>query len=63
MRRVLLTGVAAVVLFTTLAGCGSDLDRSMAYCRENFSGSTQSECERQFQYRYGGIGHSKASER
>ena len=61
--RVLLSSVATVVLYTALAGCGSDLDRSMAYCRENYSGSTQSECERQFQHRYGGIGHSKASER
>jgi len=63
MRRVLLPGIAAVVLYTMLAGCGSDLDRAMAYCQENYSGSTQSECERQFRHRYSGIGHSKASER
>ncbi len=63
MRRVLLSGVAAVVLCTALAGCLSDVDRAMAYCQENYSGYTQSECERQFRHRYSGIGHTKASER
>ena len=63
MRRVLLSSVATVVLCTALAGCESDSNRAMAYCQENYSGYTQSECERQFRHRYSGIGHSKASER
>ncbi len=52
MRRVLLSGVAAVVLYTTLAGCGSDLDRSMAYCRENYSGYTQLDCQNKMRQRF-----------
>ena len=63
MRRVLLSSVATVVLCTAMAGCKSDSNRAMAYCQENYSGYTQSECERQFRNRYSGIGHSKASER
>ena len=63
MRRVLLSGVATVVLYTALAGCASDLDRSLAFCRENYFGYKLSECERQYAQRYSGIGHSKASER
>ena len=60
MCRVSLSGVAAVVLLTALAGCESDLNRALAYCRDNYFGYTQSECERQFRRRYSGIGH-KAS--
>ncbi len=59
MRRVLLSGVATVVLYTALAGCVSDVSR---YCQENYS-DTQSECEQKFRKRYSGIGHNKASER
>ena len=58
-RRVLLSGVATVVLCTALPGCVSDVSR---YCQENYS-DTQLECERKFRKRYSGIGHSKASER
>ncbi len=63
MHRVLLSGVATVVLYTALAGCASDLDRAVAYCRENYFGYKLSECERHYAQRYSGIGHSKASER
>ncbi len=59
IRRVLLSGVAAVILYTALAGCESDVSR---YCQENYS-DTQSECEQKFRKRYSGVGHSKASER
>ncbi len=59
MRRVLLSGIATVVLYTALPGCVSDVSR---YCQENYSDS-QSECERKFRKRYSGVGHSKASER
>ncbi len=52
MRRVLLSGVATVVLYTALAGCASDLDRAVAYCRENYFGYTQLECEHKMRQRY-----------
>jgi len=52
MRRVLLSVVATVVLFTALVGCASDQKRAVAYCRENYFGYTQLECEHKMRQRY-----------
>ncbi len=52
MRRVLLLGVATVVLYTALAGCASDQKRALVYCEENYFGYTQLECEHKMRLRY-----------
>ncbi len=52
MRRVFLSGVATVVLYTALAGCASDQERAVAYCRENYFGYTQLDCEHKMRQRY-----------
>ena len=52
MSKLLLSGVAVVVLTTALAGCASKRDRALGWCRDNFSGYTQMECEHQMRQRY-----------
>ena len=52
MHRALLSSVAAVVLYTALAGCASDQERALAYCRENYSGYTQLDCQNKMRQRF-----------
>ena len=52
MDKAFRTGAAVIILFTGLSGCANDLSRAMNYCRDNYSGYTQLECERQLGARY-----------
>ena len=52
MSKLLLSGVAVVVLTTALAGCASRQDRALAWCQDSFSGYTQMECQHQMRQKY-----------
>ncbi len=52
MRKVLLSVVATVILYTALAGCASDQKRALVYCGENYFGYTKLECEHKMRQRY-----------
>ncbi len=51
MDKSLWVSIAVVILSTALFGC-TEASRAMNYCRDNYFGYTQSECERQLGARY-----------
>ncbi len=52
MRRVLLSGVATVVLYAALTGCVSDLSRGIAFCQETYFGFERLTCEQQIRQKF-----------
>jgi hypothetical protein len=52
MSRLLLSGVATVLLATALTACSTKEERALAWCQDNYSGYTMMECQHQMRQKY-----------